>query len=403
MPYYTAQDAVDYIITGTGGGAQDGEHRVVRAAVHHAYRQVAEGRNWLWHVKTGEFYTTGGTFAVYNHTPGSPNLLLPPNCNLYISVGDSISTQTNNVIPGGAVISAISPTTTTTVVNGQTITVRQVTLSLAPTGGTPITSVFVPTDSDYPLPEEVKDMDALLSQTVGTLRFYVTPTDYLRMQINASNAGDPFYFTVMRIGSEPHLSVRFVGVPTAQLQFQYVYRKRPTPLSLMGYEPSCRDGTVSVAANSTTVTGSGGANFSPRMVGCVIRFSKDNFNYPESLSGLYPYAEEAIIAAVPNSSTLTLSEPVSAAYTNVKYYISDVLDVSPGMYTAVLSGAEMWYARLSGRPAEQPLALFQRDMRLAMETDVTNPYSGRREGWLEYPLTPRLAGYYSQQLPDQGT
>jgi len=316
MPLYTAQDVCDYLMSGTGGGSQDGEHRVIRGAVHHAYRDLCEARDWLWHVKTGEFTTDG-------------------------------------------------------------------------------------VNADYDLPADVKNLDALLSPSVGTLRYYISPTDYLRLNINSSPAGDPFYFTVMRIGDNPYLSVRFVGVPTA-LTFQYLYRQRPEPLSKMGFEPRCRAGDVTVTSGSTSVTGANGADFGPDMVGSAIRFSRNAVNYPESLSGLYPYAFESKIAAVPNSTTLTLEDAAPQDFTAVKYYISDVLDVSPGMYTAVLSGAELWYARLAGKGADQPLALYQRDIRLAMETDVTNPLSGRREGWLEYPLTPRLAGYYSVQLPDQG-
>lgn len=317
MPIYTAQDVCDYLMAGTGGGAQDAEHRIIRGAVHHSYRDVCEARDWLWHIKTGQF-TTNGTTA------------------------------------------------------------------------------------DYDLPAEVKNIDALLSPTVGTLRYYISPTDYLRLNINSSPAGDPFYFTVMRIGDKQNLTVRFVGVPSA-LTFQYLYRKRPEPISKMGFEPRCRAGTVTVASGSTSVSGANGADFSSDMAGAVIRFSRDNVNYPESLSGLHPYAFESTIASVTNSTTLVLSTAAPRAFTGVRYYISDALDISPAMYTACLSGAELWYARLAGKSAEQPLALFGRDLRLAMEGDVTNPLSGRREGWLEFPLTPRLAGYYSVQLPDQGS
>lgn len=398
MPYYTAQDAVDHLLTMTNGGAQDGEHRVIRAAVHHAYREVCESRDWLWHVKIGQFYTNGGSFAVYNHSSGSQNLYLPANCNLYLQVGASISDAISSYIPGGTTVATISSSTTNITVNGNTTEVRQITISAAPTGV--LTSVSSPTRSDYDLPSDVQNMDALLSQSIGTLRYYVTPTDYERLQINSSMAGSPFYFTVMRVGDNQNLTVRFVGQPTAQLLFAYTYRARPKPLVLMGFEPSCRNGTISVAGAAVTGTST---TFPERAVDAILRVSNNSANYPESLSGLYPYYSEQQIKTWNTGLSLTLDAAMSPSPAgSVRYYISDVLDVSPGMYTAVLSGAMLWHARLSGRPLNDADALYTRDMRLAMERDVTNPYSGRRDRWVEYPLSPRLMGYYSTQMPDQG-
>jgi hypothetical protein len=71
------------------------------------------------------------------------------------------------------------------------------------------------------------------------------------------------------------------------------------------------------------------------------------------------------------------------------------------MYTAILSATELWYARLAGKPGNDVTALFNRDLRLAMEMDVVSPLSGQ-PGPIGYP-TPRSRGYYSAQLPDQGS
>lgn len=83
----------------------------------------------------------------------------------------------------------------------------------------------------------------------------------------------------------------------------------------------------------------------------------------------------------------------------VKYAIADAIDASQTMYTAILSAAEMWYARLVGKEAGQAAALFNRDLRLALENDVVSPQSGRISR--QYP-TPRTMGYYSPILPDVG-
>ena len=109
---------------------------------------------------------------------------------------------------------------------------------------------------------------------------------------------------------------------------------------------------------------------------------------------------ERRIASRLNDTSLTIDSALPAAATGVKYAISDLLECSPQMYTAILSASEMWYARLAGRPAVEVVQLFNRDLRLAMENDVVSPLSGRPR-MIEYP-TARSMGWKSDQLPDQG-
>ena len=58
--------------------------------------------------------------------------------------------------------------------------------------------------------------------------------------------------------------------------------------------------------------------------------------------------------------------------------MSNYLDCSDGMYTAILSYCELWYARLSGKPIDAPAAVASRDLRQAFETDQMVPIAGRR-------------------------
>ena len=48
--YYAAQDIIEYLMNSVGGGAQDSEHRMLRAAAHNAYRDVMNVRDWNWHI-----------------------------------------------------------------------------------------------------------------------------------------------------------------------------------------------------------------------------------------------------------------------------------------------------------------------------------------------------------------
>jgi hypothetical protein len=132
----------------------------------------------------------------------------------------------------------------------------------------------------------------------------------------------------------------------------------------------------------------------------VIRFGSATTE-ADPIGALSPFQQEREIGSRQSDTALTLSSPITGSISGtVKYALSDAIDCSPQMYTAVLSAAEMWYARLAGKPAIEAVQLFNRDLRLAMENDVVSPLSGRPR-MLDYP-TARSMGWKSAPLPDQG-
>jgi hypothetical protein len=380
---FTAQDIVDHLLTATGGGAQDGEHRAVRQAVIHGVREVFQTRQWLWHTKTGSFTTTQISTTATAITAGSPTITVA---------------STTGIVVGR--ILDIPPEYFGSVVRVVAITGSAVTLDrpakLTKPGSTTVT-VLVQTY--YDLPADVKDIDALVTDTVGTLHTFITPQEWQRLEVNTRGAGEPFYYTIMRSDVHPdRYQVRFVGVPTNGTLVHYTYRYIPKPIRYMGYEQPSRKGTVTPTAGTPmTVAGSGTA-FAPDMVGAMIRVGTAAIP-PEPLGALEPFVAEARIADVTNTSSLTITGTLPTT-AGVKYCVTDLIDCSPQMYTAILSATEMWYARLAGKPAVEVVALFNRDLRLAMENDVVAPLSGRPRS-PRFP-TPRTMGWKSAQLPDQG-
>ena len=251
--------------------------------------------------------------------------------------------------------------------------------------------------SSYDLPPNVKEIDTLMTQTVGTLHCYVPPNEWLRLQVNTVGSGEPYYYTIMRSDNEPdRYQVRFVGQPAAGTVAHYTYRYIPKELKYMGYEKACRDGTVSASVSGTTqqVIGTG-TSFPPDCAGCVIRFGTTTRN-ADPVGSLSPFLDQRTITQRASDTLLVLDDPVTTA-TNVRYAITDVLDASPQMYTALLSGAEMWYARLTNKSANEALVVFTRDLRLAMEMDAPSPHANQMRH--AYP-TARSHGWYSPLQPD---
>jgi hypothetical protein len=125
-----------------------------------------------------------------------------------------------------------------------------------------------------------------------------------------------------------------------------------------------------------------GTTFTNMMIGSVIRVSADPKKHPESLTGMNAYADEGLIYGVANTVKLYAYSPAGAmAYPDgTKFVITDYLDISPGMYTALLSGSEVWMARLTGKNIEGAAGIYGRDLRMAFESDAIAVLSGQRNG-----------------------
>jgi hypothetical protein len=378
---FTAQDVVDHLLTTTGGGAQDGEHRAVRQAVIHGVREVLQTRQWLWHTKTGYFTTQRISTTATAITSGSNQITVASAAGMV--VGRLLEVPTA-YFPHPVRITAVSGTT--------------VTLDSAASKTKGAETVTLLVQTYYDLPANLKDIDALVTDTVGTLHCYITPQEWQRLETNTRGSGEPYYYTIMRSDVSPdRYQVRFVGVPQNATVVHYTYRYIPKIVKYMGYEPVCRKGVVAVSSISVTGTGT---EFPADSAGAMFRFGTASTE-ADPIGALSPFQQERTIGSRQSATALTLSTPITGSISGtVKYAISDVIDCSPQMYTAVLSATEMWYARLTGKPALEAVQLFNRDLRLAMENDVVSPLSGRPR-MLNYP-TARSMGWKSAPLPDQG-
>ena len=371
----TAQDIVAYLLAATGGGAQDGEHAAVRQAVIHGVREVMQCKNWLWHTRTGSFTTQ------QIQTTGS------------IAAGSKVITvaDATGFVPGRVV--EVSAHYFPTPIRIASVSGNAVTVDVA--ASQTASGITVTPQTYYDLPADLKDIDTLITNTVGTLHCYITPQEWQRLEINTRGAGEPYYYTLMRSDSNPDVwQVRFVGVPVNDTVVHYTYRVRPKPIKYMGYERITRQGTVQMTGPAVTGTGTA---FPLDCAGAVIRFGSAGME-AEAQGATIPYLLERDITAVASATALTVDNAAPNLPANTKYAITDVIDASPTMYTSILAACEMWYARIAGKPADAAMAVFNRDLRIAMENDVIAPRSGRPYD-TPYP-TPRSMGWHGELMAD---
>lgn len=107
--YYAAQDIIDYLMASTGGGVQDSEHRALRAAAHHAFRDVYSARDWLWYVTSGELEIGEGDAEKVFDLPANVSTidaLVPPDRTVvtqYVTAAEWKRRETWGLSSGGAV------------------------------------------------------------------------------------------------------------------------------------------------------------------------------------------------------------------------------------------------------------------------------------------------------------
>ncbi len=389
MPYYAVQDVIDHLISLSGGGAQDAEQRELRSAVHHAYRDLINSRDWSWHITQSR-------------------IMLEPSESVTVTIGGSgttltratgtwPTTATNYRVYHNGVVAQVATRTSSTV------------LTLSPTikfpasfdGSNKEVTIYRNT---YQLPVDFRNMDALVTQDRTSVTSYVSPTEWARIEQSILLSGDPVYWTVMRDEQSTvpdRWVVRICGYPSAASTLDFTYRRKVTMPRYTGYEQGSRAGTITCSA-STSVTGTNSA-FRTDMVDCVLRVIDSSVNHPEPLSGIYPYTEQSVISSVASGTSLTLKDALSATYTDRKYVISSLLDLSDSMFSALLSGAELWLARMRRTDPEKAAAMYMRDIRMAMEADQMSPISGRKSAILGNPEVGYAAGIRSAPMaPDAG-
>lgn len=353
--YLTYYDAIEHLIAASFGGPQDAEQKDIRTALQRAYREISTMRDWRYYQTHGRIFFNArwtGTVTynedtrVFTRVAGDPFPLYADKCNLRIN---NVVCRIQQRVDGDTLIADSVVKFPDEVLSARTAMLYQ---------------------SLYTLPEDFRNMDTPIDQNKWTYFTFVEPDTAMKIESTVDLQGPPNAWTVIKDPYSNKWAVKVVGYPLIVQTLDFTYRRLPRGLRISGHEEASRAGTVS--CNGTTVTGVG-TSFSQSMVGSVIRFGSAS-QYPDSLGSMNPYDCEAVVASVSSPTSLTIATPVYVVA--VKYCVSDIIDMSDSMHNAMLSCAEYWLARMRGTKPDNAFALYQRDLRLAMEGDQLAPYSG---------------------------
>jgi hypothetical protein len=350
LTYY---DAVEHLITSSFGGPQDAEQTDIRTAIQRAYSELSTLRDW-------NYYQTHGRIRFAINWLGTVT---------YTQSTRYFDLVSGDAFPANAALCRMRLDNTVTKIASRVSNTRLQCDSIL----TPTTDLVNPTaatlyQDTFPLPSDFRSLDSPIDHVAWTRFIYATPDQAMKLE-NANNlAGPPHAWTVIKDPSGTGWAIKVVGYPVANSNLDFTYRRLPRRLRISGHEASSRQGTVTISG--TTVTGSGTA-FTSAMVGSVLRVGTSSES-PGSDGSLTPYQGEAVIASVASATSCTLATSLTASA--AKYIVTDIVDMSTGMHNGFLSCANYWLARTRNTKPDNAFAMYQRDLRLAMESDALTPF-----------------------------
>jgi hypothetical protein len=336
-----------------GGANVISAMRDVRRVIHEAYRELGEAFGWSWLHRHGRVqlkatYSTGT--VGYNNTSRVLTLATGswPSwaADATVRIGDAthrVQTRTNNTSlvldstmnPGQAVASGTS-------------------YQVYPTCYT-LEHDFL--NMIQPQPE---------SEWWGVEE--VSYDEMMALDRYRSTAGAMRAFCVREV-EDLHGSYGLYLHPAADAAktVDYIYQRRGRQLRYTGHDVAETVGTISVTA-AGVVTGSS-TTFDSKMAGSVLRIGTDGTNTPTGLDGLYPYSDERIIATYTSATALTL-DGTTTARNNVKYVVTDPVDINLSLANAMLACIRKRLAvQRNLKNKVEYVALYEEELRRGRQND----------------------------------
>lgn len=351
-------DVVEHLITASFGGPQDAEQRDIRTAVQRAYAELTQIRDWAYYHVHGRLITsppqTAGTVQVSGSTVTLTGATWPSwALRSHIRIGDTVGR-----------IGAVTSSTVATLDLG---------FKADHPAGTPYTLYRIL----YPLPVDFRNLDEPSDEYNWWSGLYITPDVAMKLERVSNSSGAPYHWTIIKDPDSDGWAIKLLGYPTVAETIDFTYRRTARPIRLSGHETSARAGTI--ARSTTAVTGTS-TQFSVGMIGSILRVG-DTSNIPGPQSSITPWVSESKITDV-SSATALVTESSGTVAGSTKYLITDPIDMPQHMHNVMYSAAEYWLARIRNQKPDNAFAMYQRDLRLAMEMDQLAPLSGRsREIW----------------------
>jgi len=418
MYYVTFQDLIDHGVDYIGGNPAQQVRRDVIRAILEAYRELINAHNWSYLYTQGRIISnpaydgsvqsppatiqyqqsagsypyqvtlTGGTWppwAGQGYLRCSVQGLFPE----YEPVDYDVNTSTSFV---AYKVAELKSATVLTLDN-----------QLNPGIDLPAGTQFTLYCDSYVLPIDFVAADqAMYEQMFGGMEFS-HPRDWLYENRYVFAQGIPYKYTIRGDKKWPgRMVISIYPWPYEYRTMDFIYKRRPRVLSNPLYTTGTVSGTsVGAAYNqSGTMDASGqtltgvGTNWTPEMVGSVIRLTPSTTVQPSSMiMGTNPATYESVVTDYISSTSLVMQDPLDQTYSGVQYTMSDPIEIEPGaMMNAMYRCVEKHIGQartLKDKPSAQ--AQYLVELRAARSAD-SRSFMGRAAGCGE-PMRRRLRDY----------
>lgn len=318
--YYDVLDNLKWFAQANGAVGQE----VLRRAIQMAYREIITARDWQCLVRNGRIHLnaaqTTGTIA-YTHSTRQVTLTgatFPSwSVNGSLRIGDTVSDITSQ----------------------QSDTVVTLDATLNPGADVDDGTSYTLYRRYYVLPSDFVSMSETLSQTDRVIGRYITPAEMFSLDRYNDTTGSVQWYTIAQAPDIYGRMALFVHPASdADETLDFAYKAQPRTIRYTGMDSADKAGTITATAGSATIAGSG-TSFASAHVGSIFRIGTAS-DGPTGIEGINPYAEQRVVAAVSNATSLTLDAAVAASHSAVKYCITDPIDLDVSLYDAFLRCCE---------------------------------------------------------------
>jgi hypothetical protein len=359
--------ALDYL-----GSATDAEtQRLARRAVQGAVNAFWSQRQWSYFYKrlrviTNIPYSTGvdGSLITYLVSAGA----VPRQVTLI--GGTWPSWAANGQLGLGQIPYQVSGVISPTAL--------QLASNMAPNADITTPTSYVLSQPDYTLPADFGAMDELVNMGFARSLLYQTPGNFVAQQRVYIGPANPFMYTIQadprRYGA---LMLSFWPPPDQVYNMDASYRRQSRALTILGYST----GSVNTTNGSTIISGNG-TIFTPKMVGCIIRFAQQSGQkIPTGPGGASPFFLQRSVVGFTDSTHIAVDQDPQNTIPNCPYIISDPVDLEPGaMSNYFLREIEMQFRiirRIESTKFEEQH--YQKALMSAFEADARH-YESRSTG-----------------------
>lgn len=327
----TYADAIDLLVDFMAGQGVEVSQPAVRRAIHAAYEDIANAHRWGCLSRHGRIFAnaryTTGTALVYDHTGGS---------------NEREATLTGGVFPSWAADGAIRFGSSDLVCDVQT---REsdtvVTLNAVMNPGQDVTATsYVLYQRWIRLPSDFLAFTGPFTETSWQLGEELSLGEMLGMDRYNSSSGDTIYFSVGEVPDLYGQKALYIYPQMDSLRsIDFSYLRQPRELRYSGHDAADYAGTITVTAGSDALTGTT-TSFTSSHVGSIVRIGTSGTVLPSGRFGESPFSEERSILAVSDATNATLDADVTTSRSDVKYRITDPIDIGRVAHNAFLRLAE---------------------------------------------------------------